>query len=106
MCGNSIEEGLFLQIKNPSHNDPSRFGFLAGAPVFIVLLVAMIEFAPVIPPVLQIFLSMAVALPTVIWVTSLISSGRLAKEVKFLEEQRQARHIETERAISLAQASV
>lgn len=30
MIGNSMEEGLMQQLKNPSHDDPARFAAMAG----------------------------------------------------------------------------
>lgn len=53
-----MEEGLMTQIGNPSHTDPSRIGFLAGAvPGFLIVI-----FLPGLFPRLTVFGASLVAL--------------------------------------------
>lgn len=46
MTGNAMEEGLMTQINNPSHTDPSRIGFLAGAAPGLLIVIFLPMFVP------------------------------------------------------------
>jgi len=61
MSGNAMEEGLILQIHNPSHNDPSRIGFLAGALSGFAFLIGLTIVLPNLPRLLAVYLAIASA---------------------------------------------
>jgi len=61
MSGNAMEEGLILQIHNPSHLDPSRIGFLAGALSGFAFLIGLTIVLPNLPRLLAVYLALAVA---------------------------------------------
>ena len=76
MSGNAMEEGLILQIHNPSHTDPSRVGFLAGALSGFAFLVALSAVLPTLPLILQIYIGLAVAAAVGTIVTLRITASR------------------------------
>ncbi len=100
MSGNAMEEGLILQIHNPSHTDPSRVGFLAGALSGFAFLVALSAVLPTLPLILQIYTSLAVAAAVGTFVTFRITAGRANRAADKLIEKREMLAQETARKIA------
>ncbi len=100
MSGNAMEEGLILQIHNPSHTDPSRVGFLAGALSGFAFLVALSAVLPTLPLILQIYTSLAVAAAVGTFVTLRITASRANRAAGKLIEKREMLAQETARKIA------
>ncbi len=100
MSGNAMEEGLILQIHNPSHTDPSRVGFLAGALSGFAFLVALSAVLPTLPLILQIYTSLTVAAAVGTFVTLRITASRANRAADKLIEKREMLAQETARKIA------
>ncbi|MGR3342753.1 MAG: hypothetical protein ACU0DI_05955 [Paracoccaceae bacterium] len=100
MSGNAMEEGLILQIHNPSHTDPSRVGFLAGALSGFAFLVALSAVLPTLPLILQIYFGLAVAAAVGTIVTLRITASRADRAADKLIERRRMLAHETARKIA------
>ena len=100
MSGNAMEEGLILQIHNPSHTDPSRVGFLAGALSGFAFLVALTAFLPTLPRILQIYAALAVAAAVGAFVTLRITTSRLDRAADKMIVKREMLAHETARKIA------
>jgi len=99
MSGNAMEEGLILQIHNPSHNDPSRIGFLAGALSGFAFLIGLTIVLPNLPRLLAVYLAIAVATGVGTAVTKHIHATRLRRVADDLIARRLVQQAETERQI-------
>ena len=100
MSGNAMEEGLMLQIHNPSHLDPSRIGFLAGAlSGFAAIIVSTIAL-PDLPRLLAAYLALAVAAAVGAYITRRIANGRRTREDAEMIAARAMQEAETKRQIS------
>ena len=94
-----MEEGLFRQLRNPSHTDPARLGFLAGATAGFFAAWALAQVAVVeMPGFLAVWV--AVGLPVAFLVGRRIAARRMAREVAALEARRAAQEAETARRIA------
>ena len=100
MSGNATEEGLLLQVNNPSHVDPARFGFLSGGVVFLLTFLTLLSLMPGVTPTLPFCLSLGLSLWAARKVSRRIAADRLSREVQRLDAQRQAREAEAERQIA------
>jgi len=100
MSGNAMEEGLILQIHNPSHTDPSRVGFLAGALSGFAFLVALSAVLPTLPLILQIYSGLAVAAAVGTLVTLRITASRANRAAGKLIEKREMLAQDTARKIA------
>ena len=105
MSGNAMEEGLLLQIHNPSHTDPSRIGFLAGALSGFAGLVAQTVVLPALPLIFQAYLALAVAAAVGTLVTVRISAGRASRAAGKMIEKRAMMERQTERRIAAMNAA-
>jgi hypothetical protein len=100
MSGNAMEEGLILQIHNPSHTDPSLVGFLAGALSGFAFLVALSVVLPTLPRILQIYAGLAVAAGVGTFVTLRITASRIERAADKLIVKREMLAQETARRIA------
>ncbi|MEE9387703.1 MAG: hypothetical protein V3U96_03770 [Paracoccaceae bacterium] len=104
MSGNAMEEGLILQIHNPSHLDPSRLGFLVGAVSGIGALFALSAVAPNMPRIISVYLALAVVAAVGTLVTCSIAGARKRRKVDALIAARAMHEAETKRKIAQMQA--
>ncbi len=100
MSGNAMEEGLILQIHNPSHSDPSRVGFLAGALSGFAFLVASTVVLPTLPMILQVYAGLAVAAAVGTIVTLRITTSRIDRAADKMIVKREMLAHETARKIA------
>lgn len=100
MSGNAMEEGLIQQIHNPSHLDPSRIGFLAGALVGFGSLVVITVIFPGMPRLLSAYSGLGIAAAVGARVTVRITAARQGREVEGLIAARAMQQAETERQIA------
>ncbi len=100
MSGNAMEEGLLLQIHNPSHSDPTRIGFLAGALSGFAAIVAITIVLPGLPRLVTVYLAIGVAAAVGSYVTLKIKSRRKQYKVSLMIEKRQMQATETNRQIA------
>ncbi len=100
MSGNAMEEGLILQIHNPSHLDPSRIGFLAGALSGFVSLGGITVVLPNLPRILAVYMALAVVAAVGSLVTRRISAKRQQQKVDAMIAARAMQQAETDRQIS------
>ncbi len=99
MVGNAMEEGLFRQLRNPSHTDPARLGFLAGATAGFFASWALAQVVVVqIPGFLAVWV--AVGLPVAVLVGRRIAAARKARKAAEMEARRAAHEAETARRIA------
>ena len=101
MVGSSHqEEAIVGNINHPSHTDPVRIGFYAGASVFFISLILLLGGIPWLPLGVRIFVSgiagVGVGFALVRW----IQQKQLNKEVAELEAKREEHRIQTEEAIA------
>lgn len=99
MSGNAMEEGLILQIHNPSHTDPSRFGFLCGALSGFATLVGLGVLFPNLPRLLSVYLSIGAAVAIGTWVTRATIRRREQKQADGMQAKRELLAAETARQI-------
>lgn len=99
MVGNSIEEGVMLQVKNPSHNDPTRFGFLAGAAVCLATFILLNIGVPAMTVFWQSIVSMVLGFVAAAYVSKRLAIRRRKQEEALLAEQRDLQNKDTERRI-------
>ncbi|MGR3289768.1 MAG: hypothetical protein ACU0C9_01035 [Paracoccaceae bacterium] len=99
MSGNAMEEGLMLQIHNPSHLDPSRIGFLAGALSGFAAVLLITVILPAMPRLLTVYLAIAVTVAVGTHVTKRITSARTKRKIDSLIAARAAQRFESERQI-------
>ncbi len=104
MSGNAMEEGLIQQIHNPSHTDPSRFGFLAGALSGIASMILLSVIFPNLPRLLTVYLSLAVTALIGTLITRRITRARKVRDVNKRIQMRKAHQAETVRKIALMKA--
>ena len=100
MSGNAMEEGLILQIHNPSHLDPSRIGFLAGALSGFAALVVTTIVLPGLPRLLAVYLALGVAAGVGTVVTRRIAGARAQRDIAQLMAMRAMQEAETKRKIT------
>lgn len=99
VSGNACEEGLMLQIHNPSHTDPSRIGFLAGALSGFIVFVALVFVVPAMPLMFHVFVGLLVTLAIGTLVTRRIANTRTLRDISDLEARRQMLRQENDRKI-------
>lgn len=95
-----MEEGLIQQIHNPSHTDPSRFGFLAGALSGFVTLVTLSAVFPALPRLIAAYLSLGVVAAVGTLVTVRITAKRKERRVQDMIEEREMQQAEAARKIA------
>jgi len=100
MSGNAMEEGLILQIHNPSHLDPSRIGFLIGALSGFVALVISTILLPNLPRLLATYMALAVAAAIGTYVTTRIAAARARRKAEDMIAARAMQQAETKRQIA------
>ncbi len=100
MSGNAMEEGLLLQIHNPSHLDPARLGFLVGAVAGFVALLGISAVLPWLPRLIAVYFALAVVAGVGTVVTMRITATRKRHEVDVLMAARARDEAETRRQIA------
>jgi len=101
MVGSSHqEEAIVGNINHPSHTDPVRIGFYAGASVFFISLIVLLGVFPWMPIWVRIFVSGMAGVGVGSALLRRIRQKQLNKEVAELEAKREQRRIQTEEAIA------
>jgi membrane associated rhomboid family serine protease len=100
MSGNAMEEGLMTQIGNPSHLDPSRIGFLAGAVPGFLIVIFLPSFVPRLTGFGAAFIGLVIGLAIALTVTRRLQAKIKAREVLRMIEERKRDATETERQIA------
>jgi hypothetical protein len=100
MSGNAMEEGLMTQIGNPSHTDPSRIGFLAGAVPGLLIVIFLPAFFPRLTGFGAAFVALVLGLAIGLTVTRYLQAKIKAREVLRLIEERKRDAVETNRQIA------
>ena len=106
MSGNAMEEGLILQIHNPSHLDPSRFGFLAGALSGFAGLVVITTIFPNLPALIATYISLAIVAGVGTFVTVKIIARRTRRAEQRMINRRDMQEAETKRKIAEMKAAM
>ena len=99
MSGNAMEEGLMTQIGNPSHADPSRIGFLAGAVPGFLIMIFLPAFFPRLTGFGSSLIALTIGLLIGVTVTRLLHRRIKAREVIRLTQEREKMALETARQI-------
>lgn len=101
MVGSSHqEEAIVGNINHPSHTDPVRIGFYAGASVFFVSLIVLLGWLPWLPLGVKIFSSGIAGVGVGFALIRRLQQKQLNKEVAELEAKREAHRIQTAEAIA------
>jgi len=104
MTGNAMEEGLMTQINNPSHTDPSRVGFLAGAAPALFIVIFLPMFVPRLTGFGALVIGMTFGLLIGVVVTRVFSRKIASKEQARMAAERQRNEAEANRQIAAMKA--
>lgn len=93
---NSMEEGVLLQIDNPSHTDASKVAALGGGALGMAVFIGLSFFAPELGTKASAVLAVAVLAITAHVINRKVTAQFIAKEAARMSAERAAHEAETE----------
>ncbi|WP_166415663.1 hypothetical protein [Cochlodiniinecator piscidefendens] len=105
MSGNSLEEGVMLQLKNPSHLDVGRVAVPAGVVLGLIVYIALGVFIPPLGWLPKILAGLLVGVPVSASIYRRMTEKRMKAEQARLFEERALRIEETERQLARMKAN-
>lgn len=101
MVGSSHqEEAIVTNINHPSHTDPVRLGFYAGASVFCISLILLLIWLRWLPIGMRVFVAGIAGVGVGVALIRWLRQKQLNKEVAALEAKREEHRLQTEKAIA------
>ena len=97
---NSMEEGVLLQIDNPSHTDASKVAALGGGALGMAVFIALSRWAPQLGIKASAILGVAVLAVTAYVINRKVTAQFIARAAARMESERAAHEAETEAAIA------
>ena len=97
---NSMEEGVLLQIDNPSHTDASKVAALGGGALGMAVFIGLSLFAPQLGVKASAILAVSVLAITAYMINRKVTAQFIAKEAARLNAERAAHEAETKAAIA------
>ncbi|QHQ34817.1 hypothetical protein [Algicella marina] len=104
MSGNASEEGLLMQLGNPSHFDPARFGVMFGLVVASILCWLLLAALPGVNPLWLVVLWLVLVCTLAAWMTRRLQArlerreAMRAAEMREIEARERARQMEEAKA--------